>query len=146
MAWVIFHKFLERQFDGNAVNLDGAGDPRVMLVTSARAPVQATDEFMTTIDDTEVSGSNYTALGFVLPNESIVLNAGVVTFDSDNPTWTQHATGFATARYAILYNNTGAPGTSRVVCYADLGGDKGNVSGDLIVNLDGAGIFTVAAA
>jgi hypothetical protein len=41
------------------------------------------------------------------------------------------------------YTATGTPETSGVICYADLGGNKGNVSGDLVLEMNAAGIWTV---
>lgn len=142
MAWVLFHTFLEKQEDGNAIDLDGTDDIRCMLVTSVRAPVQATDTDMVTIDNTEVAtGTSYTAGGYQLTN-TITLAAGTVTFDSDNATWVQDASGFTNARYAILYKYTGVPSAETPIAYADLGGDKSIVTGDLTLEMDAAGIFT----
>lgn len=143
MAWVIFHNFLENQEGGDAINLEAGGDDiRCMLITATRAPVQATDETMVDIDDNEVSGSNYTAGGFDCTNQDIALAGGTVTFDIDDCVWYQHASGFNDARYAVLYKYTGTPANDRVVAYADLGGNKGNVSGDLTLEMDALGVFT----
>jgi len=144
MAWVIFDKFLEKQEDGNAINLDSGGDTlKCMLVDDTRAPVEATDEFIgNTINANEVSGTGYTAGGATLANQSIALSGGTVTFDADDITWSQNAAGFTDARYAIIYKDTGTATTSRVICYADLGGNKGNVDGDLTLQMDASGIWT----
>jgi len=141
MAWVMFDKFMEKQHDGNAVSCEG--DVRCMLIDDTRAPVGATDESMTDIDDNEVSGTNYTAGGYDM-TPTITLAGGTVTFDSDDPTWLQSGSGFADARYAVVYFYTGTPATERPICYADLGGNKGNVSGDLTLELNAAGIWTLS--
>lgn len=146
MAWVIFHKFMENQHNGTKVVDLNTDDLRVMLVTSSRAPVQATDADMATIDDTEVSGTNYTAGGYDLTGLSVTLATGTVTFDVGDPTWSQSGSGFSTARYAVLYKYTGTPANDVPVCYADLGGDKGNVSGDLTLEIDADGVFTIGAS
>jgi len=143
MAWAIFHTFLEKQHNGAAVDLN-TDDLRVMLVTDVRAPVQATDTNMATIDDTEVSGDGYTAKGYDLATLSVALAAGVVTFDIEDVVWSQAAGGFTTARYAVLYKNTGTPANDTPIAYADLGGDKGNVDGDLTLEIDADGVFTVS--
>jgi len=143
MAWVLFDKFMEKQHDGNAINLDIGGDTlKCMLITDVRAPVQATDEAMTDIDDNEVSGSNYTPGGATLANQVISLVAGTLKFDVDDITWLQHVTGFTNARYAVKYKSTGTPANDIPICYADLGGNKGNVSGDLALEMAAAGVFT----
>ena len=142
MAWVIFDTFMEKQEDGNAVDLDTAGDDvRVMLVTDVRAPVQATDTNMVTIDDTEVSGDGYTAKGYDVASQTITLAAGTVTFDMEGPDWTQGAAGFTDARYAVAYVNTGTPANDTPICFADLGGDKGNNDGDLTLEINAAGVW-----
>ena len=142
MAWVMFDRFMEKQHDGNAANLEG--DVRCMLIDDTRAPVGATDASMTDIDDNEVSGINYTALGYDMAGPTIVLAAGTVTFDGPDPTWVQSGAGFADARYAVIYVNSGVPANDQPICYADLGGDVGNVSGDLTLELNAAGIWTLA--
>ena len=146
MAWTIFHKFMENQHNGTkVVDLD-TDTLKVMLVTAARAPVQATDEDMVTIDNTEVAGTNYTAGGATTANESVALAVGVVTFDLDDITWLQHAAGFTDARYAVMYESTGVPANDVPICFADLGGNKGNVDGDLTLQMDAAGVFTITCA
>lgn len=145
MAWVIFHTFMEKLLNGAAVDLDN-DDIRCMLIDVTRAPVQATDTSMTDIDDNEVSGDNYVADGDPLTNESIALAGGTVTFDADDVVWAQGAAGFTDARYAVLYKYTGTPAAETPICYADLGGDKGNNDGDLTLELAADGIFTLAAA
>ena len=143
MAWVIFDTFLEKQEDGNAVDLDvGGDDVRTMLVDDTRAPVQATDTSMTDIDDNEVSGTGYTAKGYDHASQSITLAGGTVTFDVDDATWSQNGAGFSDARYAIIYINTGTPANDTPIAYADLGGNKGNVDGDLTLEIDSDGVFT----
>lgn len=144
MAWVIFDNFMENQHDGGARNLDTGGDTlKCMLIDDTRAPVQATDENMATIDDNEVSGTNYTAGGETLANQVCSLAAGTVTFDADDIVWSQSGTGFSDARYAVVYYSTGTPANDRVICYADLGGDVGNVSGDLTLEMNASGIWTL---
>ena len=145
MAWVIFDTFMEKQHDGNAVNLDTAGDDiRCMLVTSARAPVGATDTDMVTIDNTQVTGDGYDPAGHDFASQTLALNAGTVTFDAENPVWNQGASGVTDARYAIIYVYTGTPSGETPICYADLGGDVGNDTGDLTLEIDGAGILTLS--
>ena len=141
MAWILFDPYMEKQEDGNAVSLEG--DVRCMLIDVTRAPVPATDSTMTDIVNNEVSGTNYAAGGYVM-TPTIVLAAGTVTFDSDDPNWLQHAAGFNDARYAVIYFYTGTPATERPIVYADLGGNKGNVDGDLTLELNAAGIWTKA--
>ena len=141
MAWVMFDPYMELQEDGNAVNLEG--DIRCMLIDNTRAPVGATDSSMTDIDNNEVTGTNYSAGGYVM-TPTIVLAAGTVTFDTDDPTWTQSGAGFNDAYYAVVYFYTGTPANERPIVYADLSGPKGNIAGDLTLELNANGIWTKA--
>lgn len=144
MAWVVFDQFMERQHDGNGNNLDTGGDDlRCMLVDSTRAPVKASDITTVDIDDNEVTGTNYTAGGFDMSNQVITLSAGSLMFDADDCSWSQSGAGFSDARYAVVYYYTGTPANDRVICYADLGGDVGNVSGDLTLEMNAAGIWVL---
>ena len=144
MAWVVFDNHMENQYDGGALNLDAAGDDiRCMLIDDTRAPVKATDETMVDIDDNEVSGTNYTAGGHDFASQIITLSAGSLMFDAEDPTWSQSGAGFSDARYAVIYYYTGTPANERCICYADLGGNVGNVSGDLTLELNAAGIWVL---
>jgi hypothetical protein len=144
--WVIFHKWVENQHGntaGKRVDFSSSGDTlKVMLVDDSRAPVAATDATMATIDDTEISGDGYDAGGAELASKTLTLDTGVLTFDAGNVTWSQEAGGFDDARYAVLYKSTGTPANDTPICYADFAADKGNVAGDLVLEMDAAGIWT----
>jgi hypothetical protein len=144
--WTIFHKWVENQHGNTAakrIDFSAGGDTlKVMLITNTRAPVQATDATMTDIDDNEVSGTNYSAGGATLASNTLTLAAGVLTFDCADITWSQSGSGFSTARYAVLCKSTGTPANDTPVAYANFAADKGNVSGDLVLQMDAAGVWT----
>jgi hypothetical protein len=141
MAWTLYDKFRKAQFDQvDAVDLD-TDTLKVMLCTSTYAPNQATDGYKSDVTN-EVSGTNYTAGGTALTGQTVTLSSGTVTFDATDVTWTQSASGFSNARKAVLYKDTGTASTARLIAYADFGADKGNVSGDLTLQMDAAGIIT----
>jgi hypothetical protein len=77
-----------------------------------------------------------------LGSKTLTLAGGVLTFDAADVTWSQHATGFTNARYAVMYKSTGTPADDTPIAYADFSADKGNVSGDLVLQMDAAGIWT----
>jgi hypothetical protein len=140
--WVIYDNARLKQMNGSAVNFSSGGSTlKIMLGSSADTPVVATDEFKSNVTG-EVSGTNYTPRGSTLASKTLTLSGGTVTFDAADVTFSQSAGGFTNARYAYLYLDTGTDGTSQLVAYADFGADKGNVSGDLVLQMDAAGIFT----
>jgi hypothetical protein len=74
--------------------------------------------------------------------------AGIVTIGASDPaTWpvTAAPAGFATARRAIAYADTGTPSTSRLIGYsAAFTADKGNVDGDFDVDITDGDLMTQA--
>lgn len=142
MAWVAFHQWMLKQENGNGVDLD-TDTVKCLLVTSGRAPVQATDANMSTIDDTQVpTGTAYTAGGPTLANPSVALSTGTVTWDCDDITIAQDAGGgFTTARYAILYKSTGDAANDIPIMYYNFGADKGNVAGPLVLQIAATGLL-----
>lgn len=123
-----------------------AGTLKCMLVTASYTPNQNTDQFVTTPIANEVTGTNYTARGnaCAAPSWSGPDGAGLSTFDATDPAiWTQSASGFSTARRAIIYYDTGTNGTSTLVGYTDdFGAAAGNVAGDFSIVFNAAGIYT----
>ena len=136
-----YNLWQEGALNGGAIDWD-TDLIKVMLVTASYTPAPTTDEFISDADANEVTGSNYTAGGDTVDNISVVESAGTVTVDGDDVAWLQHATGFADARYAIIYYDTTVNTTSPVVGYIDFTADKGNVNGDLTIEWAATGIFT----
>lgn len=124
-----------------------AGTLKMAIVTSVYTPDQNLHDFWNDVSTNEVSGSNYTAGGNACATPTWTMSgAGLGTFDATDPaTWAQHATGFSNGRRAILYYDTGTPGTSRLVGYSDdFGADSGNVAGNFSVAINASGIYTAA--
>lgn len=147
MAWTIFYNFKEALFDptaaGGAIDLEG-DTIKVMLITSTLAPAVATHDYIDDLNANEVSGTNYVAGGADLGTDTVTESSGTVTYDADDVTWAQHASGFSNARYAVLYKDTGTASTSPLIAYHDFGSDKGNVSGSLTLEMDASGILTLS--
>ena len=146
MAWVPYDnaKLVQYNASANAVDFSTSGSTlKISLHTSAynAAAGRATHDFFDDVTN-EVTGTNYTAGGATLASKTLGVTSNTLTFDCADITWSQSAGGFTTARIAVLYKSTGTPGTSTLVAYYDLGSDKGNVAGDLVLGTPN-GIFTV---
>lgn len=150
MAWVVYDSYIESMCDlADTVdwNDNSTTTVKIALVTSSYTPNRATHDFWDDVSANEVSGTNYTAGGNEVANKTVSVASNTVTVDANDPaTWSQSATGFNNARYAILYKDTGTASTSPLVAYADMGSDKGNVDGDFSIELDSAGIFTLGSS
>jgi len=149
MAWVLYGKYKQSLFNQDApVDFDDntTTTVKIALVSSSYTPSVDAHDFFNDVSANEVSGTGYTAGGNEVANKSVSApSSGVVTVDANDPaTWSQNAAGFSNARYAILYKDTGNTATSPLISYYDLSTDQGNVSGDLALALDAAGIFTAS--
>jgi hypothetical protein len=142
----IYDNFRLGQWLGTSA-IDFAADTiKCALVASTYTPNQNTHEDFADITN-EVTGTNYVAGGAAMATPTVTMDgAGLVTIDSADPaTWSQSASGFSTARRAIVYQDTGVAATSRLIGYSDaFTADKGNVDGDFDVTVNASGIATQA--
>ena len=139
-----YYSWRENQENGVApIDWSSTGDTiKVMLVTSAYVPA-LTHTTKANITN-EVTGGGYTARGGEITSKSVTQTTGTTTVDGADVTWLQDAAGFTNARYGIIYKDTGVDSTSYLVGYIDFTADKGNVNGDLVIQWNAAGIYTVA--
>lgn len=154
MAWVLFHKFKQGQFDGSAqpnapIDFDAASALQLMMITSAVNPAshvstwQDVTEMLSTASVAEVSGSGYARR--TLTGNDITLSSGTITLDASDPSaFAQDASGFNDARYAILANKQASDASAPLVAYYAFGSNQSNVSGALTLQFSASGIFTAA--
>lgn len=140
MAWVPYDNHKTRQYNGNAINFS-SDTIKLMLVSSSYTPSQTSHVFKSDLTG-EVSGTGYTARGTAVVNKTLTMASNTLTFDFDDITFSQSASGFSNARYAILYKDTGVDATSPLIAYYDFGGNKGNTDGDLLLQTP-SGVFSV---
>jgi len=149
MTWQVFDLFRKRQNSGSAMDLDtpGSNGFKIALISSTLAPNQNTHDFWSDLSANEMaSGGGYTTGGNACSTPTFTGpdGAGLLTFDAADPaTWAQNASGFTTARYGILYLDTGVTTTSGLIAYEDFVTDRGNVSGDFSISFAAAGIITL---
>lgn len=140
MADVIYNNFKKNIMNGS-IDLD-TDTIKVALVTSSYTPNQDTDEFFDDVTN-EVSATGYTAGGQTLTTPAVTADTtddeGV--FDADDVSWT--ITGSLTARGAVIYKDTGTPGTSPLICYIDFGGDEVATDGDFDITWNAEGILNL---
>ncbi|MGA2937307.1 MAG: hypothetical protein ABSF52_09445 [Syntrophobacteraceae bacterium] len=150
MAWVVYDKFKQQALGISAqTTINLATDTiKCLLVTASYTPTLASDASLNTsgVYSNQVpTGTAYVDRGPALPSPTVSAPASdIITFSGSNIVIAQDAGGgFTTARYAILYKDTGTNSTSFLICYADLGGNKSNTGGSLTLQIDAAGIFTL---
>ena len=105
---------------------------KVMLLISSASSDQDTHDYIDDLNANEVSGTGYTAGGATLASKTIGYTAGtnVTKFDAADVTWSSST---ITARYAVLYVDTGTPATSVLIGYTDFGEDKSSESGNFTI-------------
>ncbi|AVX21581.1 hypothetical protein SAMN02745885_01670 [Carboxydocella sporoproducens DSM 16521] len=114
---------------------------KVMLCSSAYVPDQDNHVYLSSITN-EVTGTGYTAGGQVLTAKTITYDAvnNKIILDAADITW---PSATITARYAVLYVDTGNPATSPLLGYVDFGQDVSSTNGNFTIAWDAAGIFTI---
>jgi hypothetical protein len=127
---------------GNKIHDMDGDDWRVGLVTSAVTPLLSTaaphwgGTGTTNWSSSQVpTGTGYSG-PIALTSESWSLVSNVPTFRADVVVVPQDASGFTTARWGIVYNNTDA--NKRAVAFIDLGTDRSIVGGSLTLDWNGA--------
>jgi len=133
----IYNKFKLEALKGS---IDLSSDTiKVALLTSTYTPNIDTHLFLDDLTN-EVVGTGYTAGGATIANPTVTQddtdNEGV--FDADNVTW---ASSTITARYAVIYKDTGVAGTSPLIAYIDFTEDKSSSAGDFVINWAAEGII-----
>ena len=127
--------------------LDGAIDLendtiKVMLLTSSYTADIDADAFIDDVSANEISGTGYTAGGQVLAGKTTTQDntddEGV--FDATDLNW---STSTITARYGVLYKDTGTPSTSPLIAYIDFGENKTSVSGTFGITWNAEGIINI---
>lgn len=115
---------------------------KVMLLTSSHSNDADSQEFIDDVSANEVSGDGYTAGGATLANKAVTQDntddEGV--FDADDVSW---AASSITARYAVIYKDTGTPATSPIIAIIDFGEDKVSSSGTFTITWASEGILNL---
>ena len=137
---MIYNKFKMEALKGS-INL-AAGDIKVALLTSSYTPNIDTDIFWSDVSANEITGANYTAGGELIGSPAVTQdntdNEGV--FDGADVVWT-NAVGTITARYAVLYKDTGVAGTSPLIEYIDFLADKTSENENFTITWAAEGII-----
>lgn len=121
-------------------------DIRVMLVSSSYTPNQDLHDYLDDVVAFQVTGTGYTAGGQALTGKTVTLDQAnnVLVLDAADTTW---ASSTITARYAVIYNNTGATNAAKpLVGYVDLISDQASNNGNFTIEWDASGIVRVNVA
>lgn len=111
----LYQQGLEDFIDGK---IDLLNDTIKYALLGTGYTFSAAHEYWDDVSTNEVSSTNYTAGGQALGGKTVTLVSGAVEFDANDLVW-----GGVTfsARYGILYKDTGTASTSTLIAYYDFG-------------------------
>lgn len=108
---------------------------KVALTTSSYIYNQNTDQFWSTPQAFEITGTGYTAGGNALAGVSITNTGGVWTFSATNASW---AAASFTAAIAVVYDSTpGSAATDPLLWLFDFGGNQTVSTGTFSIKWNG---------
>lgn len=119
---------------------------KVALLSSAYTPNQDGHDYYDDVVANEVTGSGYTAGGKALTGKTATYDAATntVKFDADDVTW---AGSTITARYAVVYNDSGATaGQKALIAHFDFTTDRASSNGEFVIRWGADGVFSITAA
>lgn len=125
-----------------AINL-ATDTVKLMLLTSSHTPDADAEVFIDDVSANEVAASGtYSAGGVTITQTGSTDDTddeGV--FDGDNVSFTSAT---ITARYGVVYKDTGTPSTSPIVCIIDFGSNQTSTAGTFAIAFAAEGILNIS--
>lgn len=117
---------------------------KCMLCTSSYTPNQDTHDFKDDVTN-EVSGTGYTAGGRTMTCSAPTYDTATneTRMDASDVSWTGAS---FTARYAVIYKDTGVASTSPVIAWVDFGGDVTVTAGTFTIQWHANGVIKITAS
>lgn len=134
---VTFTKYTSFRDDLLAGNIDLANDTIKVALTSSSYTPSAAHEFFDDITNELSTGGGYTAGGATIASPTI--SSGV--FDAADTSW---SSATFTARYGVVYKDTGTPATSPLIGYIDFDGDQSPSDQTFKIVWNASGIISIA--
>jgi hypothetical protein len=137
------------QFLAKALNKEVDWDSdsiKVGLLSSSYTPNQDTHDYFDDVNTYEVSGTGYTAGGQTLGSKTVTYDSAnnVIILDAADTTWSSST---ITARYAVIYDDSGATNASKaLIGYVDFGSDQSSTNGNFTITWDATGIVRITVA
>jgi hypothetical protein len=140
MASITFYNTATKDILDGTIDLD-TDTIKVSLHSSTYTPSVAHD-FHDDITNEMASGGGYTTGGETLGSTAVTtVTTNDAMYDAADVTWSSNASGFSTARYAVIYKSTGTASTSPLVGYIDFVSNQDNVNNDLTIQWNTSGIL-----
>lgn len=136
---------VKNQYDGTAVTDYDADTIKVALLDNTHTPDIDTHDFFSDVSGDEITGTGYTAGGATLASKTITYDTGSnqVRLDAADTSWT---TATFTARYAVIYKDTGTASTSPLIAYVDFDADQPVTAGTFTITWAATGILAATVS
>jgi hypothetical protein len=132
--------------NGNVIwKASGGSTIKVALLTSSYSPNQDTHDAFDDVSANQVEGTGYTAGGAALTLVDPAYDAGSneTRLDANNVSWSDST---ITARYAVIYKDSGTASTSYLLGYVDFGEDKVSSAGTFAITWAADGVLKITAS
>ena len=141
----IFGLTLEKMMNATALPTNGMESEtavKVLMVLDTLTPNYDTHDFRNDVTSNEVSGTGYTAGGVVITTTDLTLSAGVLTYDSADPSWASST--IANAMGAVGYFGRGGADTAdELIWLSDFITAASSSSGTFTIQVAAGGWLTV---
>lgn len=115
---------------------------KVGLLTSAYVPSPVNDASWNDVAQYEIPPCNeYNPGGKQIPNMTQIDENSTRTITGDEVEWLQDVEGFDSARYAVIYKDSGQPATSPLVGFIDFSRLRSNKIRSFIIRWNPLGIL-----
>lgn len=119
---------------------------KVSLHTSTYTPDQDAHDFYNDLTNEVANGNGYTTGGTPITTSAPTYDnaSNTLRLDATDAQWTSAT---FTARYAVIYKDTGVGSTSPLLGYVDFGGDETVASGTFTIQWDATdGVLSITAS
>ena len=137
-----------KHFTNGDIDWDAAGTAiKCSLMGTAYTPSQDSHEYWSDVTANEVpNGSGYASRGSVIGPGTVTVDTASRETRLDsivNPAW---ASASFTARYAVIWKDTGTDATSPLMAYVDFGAAETVASGTFTITWDTSGLMKITPA
>jgi len=147
MADFTFNSFFLKGYDASTkINLASGGDTiKLALLADTYTPDRDTHEFFDDVSGDEIAGTGYTAGGATIGTQTYTQDNPLdsAVFDGDAVEWTSST---ITARYGVIYKDTGTPSTSPLIQLIDFGANQSTSGSTFRITPSANGYFRVTNA
>ena len=144
ISQAVCNSFKKELLEGKHDFANGGSTFKIALFTSSASLDATTEDYSTSNETTNSSGSAYTAGGLTLTNQSVTGSTSASTAYVDWSTDPQWTSASFTANGAMIYNTTtdGGSGTTDAVCILAFGSDFTATNGTFTVQFPAPGTST----